>query len=241
MLGVGEAFGVDAEEDGDAVAGPFGGLGGGDAGVEPGGQAGVPQVVGAFGEGRRLFGGGECGLAGFLPGAAVDARDLALRLGAVAGFVSPGSRDCPTCRFGEGWHFRGFRGWPGDRCLRVPARSGAGGDPATPRRHVRCDFLCRRSASGRPAGVRASGQARSSASAASSQGRRPHLDLSGQLYGSVGRCAIMRRTVSALSCAAMSSGAIGWPCSRITQSAYPASAVVTAWHEDRTMSCAPTR
>ena len=33
----------------------------------------------------------------------------------------------------------------------------------------------------------------------------------------------------------------GWPCARITQSAYPASAVVTAWHEDRTMSCAPTR
>ena len=50
MLGVGEAFGVDAEEDGDAVAGPFGDLGGSHAGVEPGGQAGVAQVVGAFGQ-----------------------------------------------------------------------------------------------------------------------------------------------------------------------------------------------
>lgn len=33
MLGVGEAFGVDAEEDGDAVARPLGNLGGGDASV----------------------------------------------------------------------------------------------------------------------------------------------------------------------------------------------------------------
>jgi hypothetical protein len=37
LLGVGEAFGVDAEEDGDAVAGPFGDLRGGDACVQPGG------------------------------------------------------------------------------------------------------------------------------------------------------------------------------------------------------------
>lgn len=50
LLGVGEAFGVDAEEDGDAVAGPLGHLGGGYACVEPGGQAGVSQVVGAFGK-----------------------------------------------------------------------------------------------------------------------------------------------------------------------------------------------
>src|ERR1035441_2434028 len=51
LFGVGEAFGVDAEEDGDAVACPFGDLGGGDACVEPGGQAGVAEVVGAFAEG----------------------------------------------------------------------------------------------------------------------------------------------------------------------------------------------
>jgi hypothetical protein len=56
LLGVGEAFGVNAEEDGDAVVGPFGDLGGGDAGVEPGGQACVPQVVRALSERRGLFG-----------------------------------------------------------------------------------------------------------------------------------------------------------------------------------------
>jgi hypothetical protein len=37
LLGVGEALGVDAEEDGDAVASPFGDLGRGHADVEPGG------------------------------------------------------------------------------------------------------------------------------------------------------------------------------------------------------------
>ena len=72
LFGVGEAFGVDAEEDGDAVAGPFGDLGGGDAGVEPGGQAGVAQVVGAFGQWGGGFGGGERGLAGLVPGAGAD-------------------------------------------------------------------------------------------------------------------------------------------------------------------------
>ena len=50
-FGVGEAFGVDAEKDGDAVACPLGDLGGGDASVQPGGQAGVAQVVGPFAEG----------------------------------------------------------------------------------------------------------------------------------------------------------------------------------------------
>jgi hypothetical protein len=73
LLRVGEAFGVDAEEDGDAVACPFGDLGGGDACVQPGGQAGVPQVVRTFAEGRCGFGRAEYGLAGLLPGAAVDA------------------------------------------------------------------------------------------------------------------------------------------------------------------------
>ena len=51
LFRVGEAFGVDAEEDGDAVARPFGDLGGSDACVEPSGQAGVAEIVGAFGQG----------------------------------------------------------------------------------------------------------------------------------------------------------------------------------------------
>jgi len=40
-----DALGVDPEQDVDAVAGPFGDLGGGDSAVEPGGEAGVPEVV----------------------------------------------------------------------------------------------------------------------------------------------------------------------------------------------------
>jgi hypothetical protein len=38
-----DALGVDAEQDINAVAGPFGDLGGVDAGVQPGGQAGGGQ------------------------------------------------------------------------------------------------------------------------------------------------------------------------------------------------------
>jgi hypothetical protein len=34
LFGIGKALGIDAEEDGDAVAGPFGDLGGGDGDVE---------------------------------------------------------------------------------------------------------------------------------------------------------------------------------------------------------------
>lgn len=48
-----DALGVDAQQDLDAVAGPLGDLGRRDAGVEPAGQAGVPQVVDALGERRR--------------------------------------------------------------------------------------------------------------------------------------------------------------------------------------------
>lgn len=46
-----DALGVDTQQDVDAVAGPLGNLGGIDAGVQPGGQAGVAQVVGPPGEG----------------------------------------------------------------------------------------------------------------------------------------------------------------------------------------------
>jgi hypothetical protein len=47
-----DAFGVDAQEDLDTVAGPLGDLGGSDAAVEPEGDCGVPEVVGAAGERR---------------------------------------------------------------------------------------------------------------------------------------------------------------------------------------------
>lgn len=50
LFGAVDAFGVGAEEDGDAVAGSFGDLGRGYAFVEPGGDGGVAEVVGAFGE-----------------------------------------------------------------------------------------------------------------------------------------------------------------------------------------------
>lgn len=43
-----KASGVNLEEDGDAVAGPFGDLGGGDVAVEPGRYSSVAEVVGAF-------------------------------------------------------------------------------------------------------------------------------------------------------------------------------------------------
>jgi hypothetical protein len=97
LFGVGEAFGVDAEEDGDAVACPFGDLGRGDGGVEPGGQAGVAEVVRTFGERGFVLGWGEDGLAGFVPGAADDgvggevaafgAEQAAVGCGAVFGEV----------------------------------------------------------------------------------------------------------------------------------------------------------
>ena len=42
-----DALGVDPEQDGDAVPGPLGDLGGRDSAVEPGGDTGVPKVVDA--------------------------------------------------------------------------------------------------------------------------------------------------------------------------------------------------
>src|SRR5215470_3484188 len=50
---------------------PLGHLGGIDAAVQPGGQAGVPQVVWPPGQGRGLLGRGEGQLARLDPGAAV--------------------------------------------------------------------------------------------------------------------------------------------------------------------------
>jgi len=45
-----DAVGVDGKEHGDAVPGPLCDLGGGGAGVQPEGQGGMPQVVGAAGK-----------------------------------------------------------------------------------------------------------------------------------------------------------------------------------------------
>jgi hypothetical protein len=45
-----DAVGVDLEQDGDAVAGAAGDLGGGHAGVQPQGHGGVAQVVGSAGQ-----------------------------------------------------------------------------------------------------------------------------------------------------------------------------------------------
>jgi hypothetical protein len=50
-----EALGVDAEQDLDAVASPFGDLGCGYSPVEPGGQACVAKVVWAAGERRAVL------------------------------------------------------------------------------------------------------------------------------------------------------------------------------------------
>jgi hypothetical protein len=69
-----DALGVDPQQDVYAVSGPLGHLGGVDAAVQPGGQAGMPQVVRAPGERRGLFGCGEGHLARFDPGAPVVDR-----------------------------------------------------------------------------------------------------------------------------------------------------------------------
>ena len=51
-----DAVGVDLEQDGDAVAGAAGNFGGGDPGVQPEGDGGVPQVIRAAGQRRCLWG-----------------------------------------------------------------------------------------------------------------------------------------------------------------------------------------
>jgi hypothetical protein len=92
-----DAVGVDGEQHGDAVPGPSGDLGGGAAGVQPEGQGGVPQVVGAAGQsgGSR----GSEGLSvGGVPGAAAaafaeqpaagTAEQAAVGCGAVAAAVA---------------------------------------------------------------------------------------------------------------------------------------------------------
>jgi hypothetical protein len=73
-----DAFGIDPQQYVHAVPGPLGNLGRVDAAVEPGGQAGVPQVVRAPGERRGLLRGGQGRLARFGPGPPVgDGRQLA--------------------------------------------------------------------------------------------------------------------------------------------------------------------
>jgi len=59
-----DAFGIDAQQDIDAVTGPLGNLRGINAATEPGGQAGMPKVIGSPGA-RRLFRCGQGRLACF--------------------------------------------------------------------------------------------------------------------------------------------------------------------------------
>ena len=66
-----DALGVDLEQDGDAVSGPLGDLGGLYAPVEPCRDASVPEVVDALGQRGRVFGGSQGGTARFIPHAAV--------------------------------------------------------------------------------------------------------------------------------------------------------------------------
>src|ERR1035438_2494841 len=66
-----DALGVDLEQDGDAVPGPLGDLGGRDSPVEPCRDAGVPEVVDALGQRGRIFAGGKCDVACLVPHATV--------------------------------------------------------------------------------------------------------------------------------------------------------------------------
>jgi len=62
-----DASGVNPQQDGDAVSGSAGDLGGRDACVEAKGDAAVPQVVGAGRQRRCGLGMGERGAADLLP------------------------------------------------------------------------------------------------------------------------------------------------------------------------------
>jgi len=55
-----DALGVDAQQHVHAVPGPLGHLGGIDAAVQPGGQAGMAEVAWPPGEGRGLLSRGQC-------------------------------------------------------------------------------------------------------------------------------------------------------------------------------------
>src|SRR5215831_17282758 len=68
-----DASGIDPQQDGDAMTGPPGDLGSGDARVEAEGDAAVPQIVGAACQRRCDLGSAERGAAGLLPDPAVDA------------------------------------------------------------------------------------------------------------------------------------------------------------------------
>lgn len=60
VLLTGNALGVDAQEHGHAMASPFGDLGWGDSGAEPGGHGGMSQGVRHVQQRRARFLGGEC-------------------------------------------------------------------------------------------------------------------------------------------------------------------------------------
>ena len=62
-----DAVGVDLQQDGDAVPGPAGDLGGGHPGVQPQRHRRVPQVVGTPPQRRPVLGGGQGLLAGLGP------------------------------------------------------------------------------------------------------------------------------------------------------------------------------
>jgi hypothetical protein len=69
-----DTLGVDPQQHVDPVPGPFSHLCRVDAAVQPGQQAGVPQVVGPTGQGRGLLGRSERDLARFDPRAPVGDR-----------------------------------------------------------------------------------------------------------------------------------------------------------------------
>src|SRR6266566_9344020 len=73
VLLAGYALGVDPQQDVDAVSGPVGDLRWCDAGVEPGGDGCVAQVVGAAGQQRCRFRAGEGGGAGLVEDGEVGA------------------------------------------------------------------------------------------------------------------------------------------------------------------------
>ena len=103
-----DAVRVDGEQHGDAVPGPLRDLGGGSTGVQPEGQGGVPQVVGAAGQSGGSRRGPQSLAAGGVPGAAVTAfakgtaagaaEQAAVGCGAIAAEAPLRSRSCGSSR-----------------------------------------------------------------------------------------------------------------------------------------------
>src|SRR6478672_9955948 len=80
-----DALGVDAEQDVDTVAGPLGDMGGGHAGVEPQGDRGMPKVVRAPGQRRRVQKWAEGFASCLVPDPVDDAHRLRSRIRAGQG------------------------------------------------------------------------------------------------------------------------------------------------------------